>query len=359
MKTKKLSSNFTLAAYPERYPIITVIAMKNLLRLTGLFIALCLAVNTNAQNAPAPMQAKDVKLKDIRLRDVCVVTDKVNGLYYMVGPGRGAAVVEYTSKDLVNWNGPKEIYRAPADVWGDTRVNAVWAPEMHAYKGKYYLFLTFSTNKMLAEQWLNWRPRVVRGSTILVGDSPSGPFKAMLNHSVPPVDMMTLDGTFWVEDGKPYMVFAHEWVQISNGTMEFVPLKDDLSEATAPPTLMFRANQAKWPVPSKAEGCYVTDGPYLYKSKSGSLMMVWSSFTAGGYTVGLAVSESGKLAGPWQQEDTPLFDKDGGHSMLFQTLDGKLMMALHTPNNQAAQPHFYMMEDNGKTLKVTGESVRE
>jgi len=336
--------------------------MKKAVRGIIFLLAMGLALNSEAQQQQrqaAPLQSKEVKLKDIHLRDVCVVADKASGTYYMVGPGRGASVVEYTSKDLVNWVGPKEIFRAPADIWGDTRVNAVWAPEMHVYKGKYYLFLTFSTNKLLQEQWLNWRPRVVRGSQILVGDSPTGPFKAFQNHSTPPVDMMTLDGTFWVEDGKPYMVFAHEWVQISNGTIECVPLKDDLSEATAPPTLLFRANQAKWPVPSAAEGCYVTDGPYLYTSKSGKLMMIWSSFTAGGYTVGVAISPSGKLAGPWVHDNTPLFDKDGGHGMLFKTFDGKLMMALHTPNSRAAQPHFYTIEDTGNTLKVTGESARE
>jgi hypothetical protein len=88
-------------------------------------------------------------------------------------------------------------------------------------------------------------------------------------------------------------------------------------------------------------------------------MMIWSSFTAGGYTVGVAVSESGKLAGPWKHDDTPLFDKDGGHGMLFRTFEGQLMMALHTPNNPNAQPHFYKIEDTGTTLKVSGESIRE
>jgi hypothetical protein len=41
--------------------------------------------------------------------------------------------------------------------------------------------------------------------------------------------MMTLDGTLWVEDELPYMVFCHEWVQIKDGTVESVRLKDDLS----------------------------------------------------------------------------------------------------------------------------------
>jgi beta-xylosidase len=314
----------------------------------GVFVSLLTVVSYAQQTAPAK-----IALKDIRLRDVCVLPQ--NGTYYMVGPGRGAAVVQYTSKDLLTWEGPKEIYRAPAKLWGDTVINAVWAPELHAYKGKYYLFLTFSTNHLMAEQWLNWRPRVVRASQILVSDSPTGPFKEFAHHGTTPPGLITLDGTLWEEDGKPYMIYSHEWIQISNGAMECLPLKADLSEAAGPPTLLFRANKAPWSVASEAEGCYVTDGPYLYTSKSGKLFMIWSSFGKGGYTVGLAVSASGKVAGPWTQQATPLFENDGGHGMLFKTFDGKLLMALHTPNDRNAQPHFYQMEDTGETLRIVGE----
>src|SRR5208283_5178235 len=51
-----------------------------------------------------------------------------------------------------------------------------------------------------------------------------------------PEDMMTLDGTFWVEDGVPYMVYCHEWVQIVNGTVEMIRLADDLSGTVGEPT---------------------------------------------------------------------------------------------------------------------------
>jgi GH43 family beta-xylosidase len=298
----------------------------------------------------------DIKLNKIMLRDACIVPDKKTGIYYMVGPGRGASVVQYTSKDLVNWNGPRTIYTTPAKHWGDTAIQSIWAPEMQVYKGKYYLFVTFSTNKLLQEQWLNWRPRVVRGSAILVSDSPTGPFKALQKQAVLPPWMMTLDGTLWEEDGVPYMVYAHEWVQVSNGTIESVPMKPDLSDTIGGPKLLFRANSAPWVrIASPTEGCYVTDAPYFMTSKSGKLFMIWSSFTEGGYTVGTAISDSGKLAGPWRHDPKPLFSKDGGHGMLFKTFEGKLMMILHTPNNREAQPHLYEIEDTGETLRMIGE----
>ena len=288
------------------------------------------------------------------MRDVCILPDEATQTYYMVGPGRNSVRV-YTSKDLKMWQGPRTIFSPPADIWGDIRVLSIWAPEMHKYKGKYYLFLTFDTRNMFEEQWPNWRPRVTRGSTIFVSDSPFGPFEPFANHSTLPTDMMTLDATLYVENGKPYIVYCHEWVQICNGTIEYMGLTDDLSETIGEPILLFRGSDGPWQIIYATEGCFVTDGCYFYKSKSGKLMMIWSGFGKGRYTVGLAISDSGKLAGPWRQQAEPLYQKDGGHGMLFETFDGKLMMVLHSPNNRAAQPRIFELEDTGQTLKVVKE----
>jgi hypothetical protein len=54
---------------------------------------------------------------------------------------------------------------------------------------------------------------------------------------------------------------------------------------------------------------------------------------ATGYTTGLAIADSGKLAGPWRQQAEPVFAEDGGHAMIFRRFDGQLMLALHQPNN--------------------------
>ncbi len=295
-----------------------------------------------------------VKLQDMLWRDNCVLTDKASGYYYMVGPA-GKSVMSYRSKDLINWESPTVIFTIPDKFWGDIELVSIWAPELHFYKGKYYLFLTIDTKNMFAEQWPNWRPRVTRGSQVLVSDSPAGPFKAFTNHSTLPVEMMTLDATLWEEDGKSYIVYAHEWVQISNGTIEYLELTPDLSGTIGEPKLMFRGSDAPWGRISPTEGNFVTDGPYLRKSKTGQLMMVWSSFSHTGYTTGVAFSESGKLAGPWRQQKESLYSTDGGHSMLFETFDGKLMMVLHSPNNRESRPHIFEMEDTGSSLRVVKE----
>jgi len=321
---------------------------------------------TCLQAATALSQKADqtYALSDIVARDPCILPDKATNTYYLIASARGTdvtkyggpTVLAYASKDLVHWQSPKPIFTVPKDIWKDIPVEAIWAPELHFYRGKYYLFLTFSTSKLLPEQWPDWHPRVVRASQTLVSDSPTGPFTAFIDHGITPAGLMTLDGTLYEEDGKPYMVYAHEWVQVSNGTIEYMPLKSDLSEAIGEPKVLMRANSAPW-IRASSLGQYVTDGPYLYKSKSEKLFMIWSSFSKNGYSVGTYISASGKLQGPWKHDPEMLYSGNGGHGMLFKTFDGsKLLMVIHEPNNgPPAHPKLLEIEDTGETLKVIKE----
>lgn len=330
-----------------------------------LFVIFCIACAASGVVAqPFAVEQKPFgkyRLEEVRMRDTCILVDEKTKTYYAISstqapPKEGfrrASVQAYTSKDLITWEGPTIIFQAPMDMWGSTNILSVWAPEMHFYKGKYYLFLTFDTDEKLSEQWRDWLPRVKRGSQILVSDSPLGPFKPFENRSTLPPDMMTLDATLWVEDGVPYTVFAHEWVQIKDGTIEYVRLKDDLSGIVGEPKRLFNASDAVWSVKNPDYGCHVTDGPWLYTSKAGKLLMVWSSFSKTGYTVGIARSESGKLAGPWKQQAEPIYAQDGGHPMLFKRLDGQLMMSFHSPNKGGLErTKLFEMEDLGDTLRV-------
>jgi GH43 family beta-xylosidase len=321
----------------------------------GIGLVVILAGTVSADEPPTP-DVTTSKLSEIRMRDACILPDESTQTYYLVASAR-SGVRAHTSRDLIHWEGPHIIYRTPPEMWGaDVHIESIWAPEIHFYKGKYYLFLTFSSTKKFPEQWRNWRPRVQRASQILHSDAPLGPFQPFSDEPTLPADMMTLDGTLWVEDGVPWIVYCHEWVQIVNGTVERMQLTDDLSATVGEPVRMFFGSDAKWNRPSASEGCWVTDGPWLYRSKSGKLFLTWSSYSKTGYTVGLAVSDSGKLAGPWKQRPEPIYQNDGGHSMLFHRFDGQLMMALHAPNSGPNQRiHLFEMEDTGETLRIVRE----
>jgi len=319
-----------------------------------IIILIIIPLLLSGQNPSPGTKPGIVRLGDIRWRDMCILPDPASSTYYIVGPG-GRGVRAYSSKDLINWEGPKMVYSAPADVWGEIPVVGIWAPEMHLYKDKYYLFLTFDTRNKFSEQWRNWLPRVTRGSQILMGKSPEGPFVPFYNHSTLPVDMMTLDGTLWVENGTPYMVYCHEWVQVTNGAVGYVQLKDDLSDTVGMPKNLFRGSEAPWGKISDQYGCHVTDGPYLHMGKTGKLYMIWTSGGKMGNALGIAISDSGKLAGPWRQQAEPVYKDNGGHGMLFRTFDGRLMMILHSPYNGNTRAHIFEMEDTGETLRIVKE----
>ena len=140
-----------------------------------------------------------------------------------------------------------------------------------------------------------------------------------------PIDYMALDGTLYVEDNQPYMVFCHEWVQIVDGTVEYVRLDKDLAEAIGSPVRMFNGSACCVAEPGES---YVTDGCFMYRTRTGKLLMIWASFGPDGYAECVAESLTGKISGPWRQQSEPLFKKDGGHAMI-SSLPGLTARNIH------------------------------
>ena len=326
--------------------------------------------------AQIPVQ-DNLKLSDIRMHDPWMVADQASKTYYMYeGSGPLASsqhrsgVIAYTSKDLKSWSGPHLVFEVPDGSWADPAAG-VWAPEVHLYNGKYYLFATLNNYKApIAQPAPSGNPRSVthidvtyggagwhlRGTQVFVSDSLLGPFRPISDKPIPPSDYMSLDGTLYIEDGKPYMVYAHEWIQLVDGNMEAIQMTPDLSAAVGSPFYLFKASDSPWlgnrHETVNAPHPYVTDGPELYRSRSGRLLMLWSSYDKGSYVEALAHSTSGKLEGPWKQ-DGILVGEDSGHGMIFHAFDGRLMLVLHQPfDGRLARAKIYEVEDTGDTLRV-------
>jgi hypothetical protein len=84
---------------------------------------------------------------------------------------------------------------------------------------------------------------------LLVAGSPEGPFRPLVpefDFCLDPPDWDIIDGTLYQEDGTTHMVFVHEWTQLIDGTMAYMPLSKDLTHRTAEPTTIFRASEAPW-----------------------------------------------------------------------------------------------------------------
>ena len=266
-----------------------------------------------------------LKTNEINIRDPFVLLR--DGVYYLYGTRGGTCwgpadgFDAYTGTDLENWEGPFTVFENDGSFWADRNY---WAPEVHVWQGAYYMFASFKNEARR------------RGTAILKASSPLGPFTPWSDGPVTPADWECLDGTFYADKtGKPYMVFCHEWVQVGDGEILAMPLKNDLSAPDGAPALLFKASQSAWARQvhhSSGRDGYVTDGPFMWRDKAGRLLCLWSSLSESGYTQGLAVSDNGEIDGNFTQLD-PLFTGDGGHGMLFRTVSGKTMLTLHSPNS--------------------------
>ena len=239
----------------------------------------------------------------------------------------------------------------------------IWAAEIHAYKGRYYYFATF-TNQSTKIPNGSGGTTDRRASHVLVSDAPDGPFVPMKDSVYLPADKSTLDATLWTDkDGKPYMVYCWEWLQNNDGTIEKIELKPDLSGTVGSGTILFRASASPWSREKDKNGKdrpnKVTDGPYLFTTGTGKLGMIWTSWIYGVYTQGVAYSQSGTLDGPWLQEATPITPSHYGHSMLFQTFGGKWLMSIHSHKEVSGRyvrvPHLFEVDLSGDKL-VVGKS---
>lgn len=313
--------------------------------------------------APAAARAEPtLRLPDMPLHDPFMVADKKAGLYRLYTsniarlsgtPGLGTMM--YVSRDLATWEKPRCVFQAPRDAWFK---GGAWAPEVHQWRGRWFLFATFHDEAARLPP-VGKRQPYRRGTILAAADSPEGPFTLVRDgEPVAPKELMTLDGTLYVApDGKPWYVYSREWLQVGDGAIEALPLTDDLAAAD-PPRTLFTASQAPWSDGKKQpEGdlAYVTDGPQLFTSKTGQLLMLWSSYDKDGYVQSQARSTSGAIEGPWEQLP-PLVRHDSGHGMLFTRFDGQLMMVVHRPFKNA-RGKLYEMRDAGDRLEIVSQRI--
>ncbi|UOE52785.1 glycoside hydrolase family 43 protein [Mucilaginibacter sp. SMC90] len=303
---------------------------------------------------------KDIPLDSIRLSDPFILADHKTEMYYMTGTGG----MLWKSRDLKLWEGPFQVAQTDPKSWMGPHP-MIWAAELHEYKGKYYYFATF-TNRNIKIDTVKGNVIERRASHILISDKPDGPYVPMKDATYLPANKPTLDGTFWIDkDGKPYMIYCYEWLQNWNGTIEKIELKPDLSGSVGNGKVLFRASDSPWSREKDESGNdrpnKVTDGPYLFLTQTGRLGMIWTSWVYSVYTQGVAYSKSGTLDGPWIQEKVPVTPPNFGHGMIFKTLQGKLLMAVHSHQDINGHyrriPHLFEVDDSGDKLIVRGPYI--
>lgn len=254
-----------------------------------------------------------------------------NKTYYLFGStdsniwGKGTGFDVYKSSDLAMWEGPYPVFRPDTSFWSTENF---WAPEVYFHQGRYFMFATFKRDH-----------DGIRGTAVLVSDEIDGPYIPYSSEFVTPAHWQCLDGSLYFDQfHQPWVVFCHEWVQVVDGKICASKVSDDLSRAISEPVVLFSGSEASWVSPKDVRGrvpgeAFVTDGPCLYRTDDGILFLLWSSFVEDVYAIGVAKSENGDITGRWIHHPEPLYKADGGHGMIFRTLEDRLMLAIHTPNH--------------------------
>ena len=125
-----------------------------------------------------------MKLNEINIRDPFILP--YGGKYYMYG-SRGFEAIGfdvYISEDLEHWSSPEPVFEYFDGFWG---TKEFWAPEVHVYNGKFYMFASFNSET------------TTRGTQVLVADSPTGPFLEHSREAITPKDDECLDGTLYID----------------------------------------------------------------------------------------------------------------------------------------------------------------
>lgn len=267
----------------------------------------------------------------------------------------------YKSHNLKDWEGPYKFVDLSGTPFEGSTVCV--APEIHKIGKFYYLATSFSTNELVDVIPRRWN--VKRTQTVLLrAESPEGPYIDFSSESkcdFVPKDWASIHGTIYQEDGHNYFVFVHEWLQTIDGTINYVELSEDLSHSISPkPLTLFRAteNPAAGEMTELGEATFgvklcgwVSDGPELFRTQSGRLGMLWSSWGVERHEQLVCYSESGTIKGPWVQEPVPLLMNNSGHGMLFRTFDGKLLYLVHHQNGaMPRKPQLWEADDSGDKL---------
>ena len=272
-----------------------------------------------------------MKRADLRVRDPYILAK--NGKYYLykaINIEQPERVVVHISEDLENWSDEKTVYTFPEDSW---KKEEIWAPEVHEYCGKFYIFLSIKGKNGL------------RGTEISVSDTPDGIFTPIADRPATPLDKSCIDGTLFVDNGGvPYIIYSRDWPDnyvaekgAYVGQICGQELSKDLTTPVGEPFLMFESDEcpysAKAPAFHKWDGKdvlrYGSDAPFINRLSDGRLFLTWSPIPGNNYVVLGAVADN--IKGQWIHLEKPLFDDNGGHAMFFTAFNGQRKVCMHHP----------------------------
>jgi hypothetical protein len=187
----------------------------------------------------------------------------------------------YSSTDMVNWTDHGAVASLKDFAWLD-KTNGAWAPQCIGRNGKFYLYV----------------PIHGEGISVLVADSPTGPFTDPLGKRLIETDHIwqDIDPTAFVDDdGQAYLYWG-------NPKLWYVTLNDDMISydqsigqngvvSVEMTTEAFGSHKGRDGKP----GPSYTEGPWFYKRHN----LYYMVYAAAGIPEYIAYSTAPSAEGPW------------------------------------------------------------
>jgi beta-xylosidase len=235
------------------------------------------------------------------------------------------------SKDLVHWERLPDVFKPS---WADDHY---WAPEVHAWKGKWYLVYS-ARNRMTHKHDV----------AIAVGDSAHGPFhewSKLVDGSTNNVG--DIDATLYLDEKRPFLLYSAE----DPRSIEIVPLSGDLSHTVGEPTMLLKPDR---PIEKQ-----ITEAPTLVKRDD----RYWLFYSTGWFQSNkrdacyqIWAASSPRLFGPYVKPPKPLITTkpeevySPGHQCILDLPTGESWILYHAWDN-SAEP-LYDQNRHGRTLRM-------
>lgn len=272
-------------------------------------------------------------------RDPFIYVDKEKQAYYCPVVVAGG-IKMFKSRDLNMWRDLGNVYNTSGLYSNYT----YWAADMYRWKDNVYCIATAVSSNGSADDFTS-----AKSNTVFKGDyGPEGaiwPLNREHVNVIPETDTQNIDGSLYVdESGTPWIVYCREAAtEITekgyDAGVYAYKMNDDLTSTVGEPVRLFNGSDSKYACAvdvRDGKAVYIADAPMLWRDpSSGKLICIWSHYAKQPgnddqkwYSIGQAVSTSGKIEGPW--EHTGIVNNyDGGHGCIFEDLDGNLKLAYH------------------------------
>ena len=266
------------------------------------------------------------------------------GTYYLYATGNKILSVR-TSKNLTTWSEKKQVFALADTTWG---VSNCWAPEVHEYNGKFYLFFCGRGSDS-----------IFRGS-VAVCDTPDGTFVPVTENALLDFGFSVIDLSFFLDDdGKTYIFYSKDCstnkVNGKKVSQSFgVEVSNDFTRLIGEPVLCTTPD-VSWEL--KSGGTIWNEGPVVFK-ENGKYYMLYSAnyYQSADYGVGYAVADS--ILGPYTKPKSNCIISGNGETITgpghcnVLTVGGQRYVVYHA---HTIPPNT----DNGRSLYINEIIVRE